>query len=249
MEDNGSTLWEEEDSRLFLKYGHIFVPERERLARAFIDLIPADQDEAFRLVELGVGGGWLSEVILDHFPRAEVIALDGSPSMIEATRGRLARFSDRLRFQRFDLLDEHWPDSLDEVRCFVSSLAIHHLDGKGKARLFRKLYGCLQPGGALLIADIMKEAGDRGRQYMARAWEEETARRSLDFLGDLEGLEIFRRERWNLFLHPDEEVDHPSTLFEQLGWMHEAGYRGVDAFWVKAGHALFGGYKEVTLSE
>ena len=52
------------------------------------------------------------------------------------------------------------------------------------------------------------------------------------------------RERWNIYYHPDP-VDKPSTLPEQLRWMEEAGFEGVDVFWARAGHALLGGYRSV----
>ena len=33
-------------------------------------------------VDIGAGHGWLSEALLQHFPAARVIALDGSPTML-----------------------------------------------------------------------------------------------------------------------------------------------------------------------
>jgi hypothetical protein len=35
----------------------------------------------------------------------------------------------------------------------------------------------------------------------------------------------------------------PDSLYAQLGWLEEAGFRDVDAFWQRASHALFGGFR------
>jgi hypothetical protein len=43
------------------------------------------------------------------------------------------------------------------------------------------------------------------------------------------------------YRHPDP-LDRPSGLFEQLRWLAEAGFTGVDCFWMSAGHAVYGGY-------
>lgn len=236
--------WQDRDTALFLRYGHIFVPEREEWGRTFTDLIPFERDESFVAVEIGAGGGWLSETILTQYPNSKVIALDGSRQMIRHARRRLQSFGDRVEFRLFNLFDYEWYRMFDEkIHCFVSSLVIHHLDGEQKRALFKGLYSVLDPGGALLIADIMKETSEYARIHMGRAWDEETARRSLDFEGNLQAFNQFQKEKWNLFHYPDPAVDKPSTLPEQLGWLQEAGFTGVDAFWVKAGHALFGGYK------
>ena len=74
------------------------------------------------------------------------------------------------------------------------------------------------------------------------AWGEEIRRRSLEIHGDARAHEFFERERWNLYDYPDP-MDTPSTLPEQLRWMEEAGFEGVDVFWARAGHALLGGYR------
>jgi hypothetical protein len=34
----------------------------------------------------------------------------------------------------------------------------------------------------------------------------------------------------------------PDRVFEQLRWLEEAGFRAMDCFWMRAGHAVYGGY-------
>ncbi|QDI90825.1 class I SAM-dependent methyltransferase [Salicibibacter halophilus] len=236
--------WDESDTELFLRYGRVFIPERDELEKAFIDLIPANHDEELVVVDIAAGGGWLTETIVSTFPKAHVIALDGSSEMLDYTKDQLNQYADRLEFRHFDLFDDSWLKGLpNNIRCFVSSLAIHHLDLKQKQDLFKKLYLNLQENGALLIADILKPVNEIGRRSMSRSWDEVTKKQSLDLEDNLQAYEYFLNAEWNLFEHPDDPVDKPSTLLEQLNALEQAGFSDVDAWWVKAGHALFGGYK------
>jgi tRNA (cmo5U34)-methyltransferase len=38
-------------------------------------------------------------------------------------------------------------------------------------------------------------------------------------------------------------MDQPSGLYEQLCWLEEAGFSAVDVVWLKAGHAIYGGWQ------
>src|SRR5947209_19864693 len=89
--------WREADSQRFIELGQIYTPARDEIRETILDLIPAEQDEPFLAVELGVGGGWLSEAILERFPAARVMGLDGSPTMLRETEARLQRFAGRFR--------------------------------------------------------------------------------------------------------------------------------------------------------
>lgn len=60
--------------------------------------------------------------------------------------------------------------------------------------------------------------------------------------GNVSIFEKFRRKHWNYFQYPDI-FDKPSSIFEQLNWLKDAGFIKVDVFWMKAGHAVFGGFK------
>ncbi len=37
--------------------------------------------------------------------------------------------------------------------------------------------------------------------------------------------------------HP-QKIDQPSTIFEQLNWLKETGFRHVDVAWMQGGHAI-----------
>ncbi len=154
--------------------------------------------------------------------------------------GVLAPHRDRAELRGFRLEEPSWADGLPPARVFLSSLVLHHLDGSGKRNLFARLFDRPEPGGALLFADVMELRTERARHHFATAWEEEIRRRSEEIHRDGRAHEFFMRERWNIYHHPDPG-DKPSTLLEQLRWMEDAGFEGVDVFWARAGHALLGG--------
>jgi tRNA (cmo5U34)-methyltransferase len=236
--------WGEDESKIFVEYGRAMVPGREEIERTLLDLIPAVPDEPFLGVELGTGSGWLSAAVLREFPKARILGLDGSQEMLRTAAELLGHYGNRAELRRFRLEDlSSWADVLPQaVRVFLSSLVLHHLDGSGKRDLFVRLFDRLEPGGALLFADVMEPRTERARNHFAAAWEEEVRRRSVEIYGDERAHEFFVRERWNIYDHPDP-MDKPSTLPEQLRWMEEAGFEGVDVFWTRAGHALLGGYR------
>ncbi|MGH2558133.1 MAG: class I SAM-dependent methyltransferase, partial [Thermomicrobiales bacterium] len=237
--------WQETDSAHFIDLGRIYTPRRDELAEAFCDIIPAVEDEAFTAVEIGTGDGWLSEAILRRYPHMRMIGLDGSATMLHATEERLAPFAGRFEPRRFRLEEPGWVAALpDGVRCVVSSLVIHHLDGPGKAELFRDLAAKLAPGGALLICDVVEAANDWGRRHLARAWNADVQRQSREIGGDDRTFREFVADHWNLYEFPvaEDDIDHPSPTVEQLQWLADAGFAGIDVFWARAGHVLFGGY-------
>lgn len=242
--DGAPAAWSEDESRSFLEFGRAMVPDREEIERTLLALLPAERDEPLVAVEIGIGTGWLSAAVLREFPEARVIGLDGSPAMLRAAGELLAPYKERVELRRFRLEDASWVDGLPPVRIFLSSLVLHHLDGFGKRGLFVRLFDRLEPGGALLFVDVMEPRTDIARRRFANSWAEEVRRRSVEIHGDERAHEFFEREGWNIYDHPDP-MDKPSTLPEQLRWMEEAGFEGVDAFWARAGHALLGGYKPV----
>jgi tRNA (cmo5U34)-methyltransferase len=243
-EKTTETAWQEAHSASFIDRGRIYTPDRDTLARTFVGLIPAKADASFDAVEIGHGQGWLMDAMLRAFPRAHMIGVDGSEAMRAAAATALAPHTGRFDLRPFRLEDDTWLDSLAvPVRCFVSCLVVHHLDGPGKQALFARLYRHLEPGGALLIADIVEPTSPQARQMMASSYDEVVRRQSLAFTGDLAIFEQFQADHWNLFDYPDPEIDTPSSVPKQLGWLADAGVIGVDVFWALAGHALFGGYK------
>jgi trans-aconitate methyltransferase len=236
-------MWSEEDSRNFIERGRIFTPARDEIQEAILGLIPAQPNEEFLAVEIGIGGGWLAEALLDRFPGARVLGLDGSSTMLHTSADRLRRFGERVELRHFSLEDRDWRSGLSEsVRCFVSSLVIHHLDSQGKRTLYSDLYDRLQDGGGVVIADLVAPVSEWERRFMAAAWDAEVKRQSLAHAGSLDTYQEFLDQQWNWYIYPDP-MDMPSTVPEHVDWLTEAGFAGADVFWAKAGHAIYGGYK------
>jgi len=237
----GLQNWSEADSETYKKLAQVAVPYRDRQIASLLTLIPFGQEDEFKAVELASGEGWLSESMLRAFPRASVLALDGSEVMRETTAARLAPFDGRVEVAAFDFFSADWLDRIEEADVVLSSLAIHHLDGEDKRTLYQVVAEKLSERGAFLIADIVEPQTSASREVFAAAWDDITRMQSVSRVGDESLYELFKSEQWNHFRTPDP-VDKPSPLFEQLMWLKQAGLTGVDCFWMEAGHAIFGGY-------
>jgi tRNA (cmo5U34)-methyltransferase len=239
--------WSEGDSEIFIDLAEIFVPGRTEQVAALLDLIPARVDERFTIVELASGEGVLAQAILERFHVCHYVALDGSEVMRQHMGEQLRQFRDRLEIRPFELAQQEWRDNLPRpLRCVVSSLSIHHLYGKEKQQLFQELADRLEPGGALLVADIIEPATRQIADLFARQYDDIVRKQSMLIRGDLSGFEQFQQLKWNYFQHDylaEDTNDHPSCLSDQLLWLREAGFNVVDCFWMQAGHAVYGGYK------
>lgn len=238
-EDTG---WNEENSRFFITYANHFIPDRASQIRTLCSLVPGS-DEPIRILELACGQGLLAGALLEQFPNCIVIGLDGSHEMLQTARQHLAAFGDRFQTGKFNLAERGWREPSPEYQAVLSSLAIHHLDDAGKAELFRDVFTMIAPGGAFLIADIIRPAGPMGMIYAANTYDDAVRRQAFEIDGNLHAYERFVEEKWNFFRYPDDPVDKPSTLCNQLKWLQEAGFSHVDVFWLRAGHAIFGGCK------
>jgi tRNA (cmo5U34)-methyltransferase len=242
-EGSDNLPWGEEDSALFVEMGRIMIPRRVEIEHTIVGLVPAGNDDSFIFVDIAAGAGWLTHAILDRFPCSRAVVLDASDTMLAEAARQLAAHGGRVTFQQFQLEEPDWEARISgPIHCFVSSLAIHHLDGPGKEALFRRLFERLEPGGGLLIADIVEPASEWARHQAAEDWYAEVRRQSLELSGGLATYEFFVNERWNILEHPDP-MDMPSPIADQIAWLTGIGYSGADVFWALAGHAVYGGYK------
>ena len=245
MPDAPTPRWTEADSATFLDIADVAVPGRREQMDVLLSLIPAAEDDAFLTADLACGEGLFSERVLERFPRSRVVAFDGSDTMLAQATARLARFGERAEVRPFALENPDWLAAITSpLRCAVSSLCFHHLDAAAKRRLFCDLAARLEPGGALLIADVVAPASDLVRRSWAATWDEIARRQSIELTGTTDAYHTFVEDGWNSHaLTEPEPGEMPSRLYDQLKWLEEAGFSTVDCLWMRAGFAVYGGYR------
>lgn len=233
--------WTEKNSADYRRIAVVAVPARDEQLATLLTLLPFGRDETFRAVELASGEGALSWALLDCWPEANVLALDGSVQMRAHAAERLGRFGGRVSVEPFDLAAPDWLPKMEGADCVLSSLCVHHLDGEGKRRLFAAVAERLSPRGVFLIADLIAPQRPEAGRLFAAELDRAAEAQSLAVGGSLDLFEQFSELGWNWFRHPDP-FDTPSPLPDQLGWLREAGFGVADCFWLQAGHAIYGGY-------
>jgi tRNA (cmo5U34)-methyltransferase len=135
------------DPDTFLELMHETVPDYERLQD---ETVAATGTGARRVLELGTGTGETAQRVLARHPAAVLVGLDASAEILERARAALPAERIELRVAR---LEDPLPDGPFDV--VVSALAVHHLDGAGKAELFRRVAGSLTPGGRFVLGDFV----------------------------------------------------------------------------------------------
>jgi trans-aconitate 2-methyltransferase len=138
-------------------YDRIADPQT-RWGSVVLDRLPLEGDE--RVLDAGCGTGRVTERLAERLPHGRVIALDGSTSMVEAARERLARFGDRIEYVVADL---GRPLPVDgQVDAVLSTATFHWVPDHDA--LFRHLAAVTGPGGWLVaqcggagnIANVMR---------------------------------------------------------------------------------------------
>jgi tRNA (cmo5U34)-methyltransferase len=160
-----------------------------------------------RILDLGTGDGRLLGLVRKEFvrrehPEAEAVALDFSPSMLEAVRQRFS--GEALVSVVAHNMDEALP-ALGKFDAVISSFAIHHLVHERKRGLYAEIYGLLNSGGVFCNLEHVASP---------------TPRLHREFLEGI-GFTVETEDPSNKLL--DVET--------QLGWLREIGFGDVDCAW------------------
>ncbi|MDP2800272.1 MAG: trans-aconitate 2-methyltransferase [Phreatobacter sp.] len=139
-----------------------FEDERTRPARDLLAAIPTRDPR--RVVDLGCGPGNTTELLLQTFPKAEIIGIDSSPDMITNARTRLSGIS----FAVADLTT--WrPDPAAPVDIVYTNAVLQWV--AGHETLLPHLLGLLPAGGSLAVQmpDNLDEPSHVAMRTAARA--------------------------------------------------------------------------------
>ena len=116
-----------------------------RWGTSILDRLRLEGDE--RVLDAGCGSGRVTEALAERLPRGRVIALDGSPAMVEAARDRLAPFGDRIEYVVADL-GAPLPVDAGSLDAIFSTATFHWVPDHDA--LFANLAAVTRPGGQLV---------------------------------------------------------------------------------------------------
>jgi ArsR family transcriptional regulator len=120
-------------------------------------------DPSLTVGDLGCGTGQLAETVAPHVHR--VIAVDASDDMLTAARARLGKLSN-VDLRKGDL--EALPIPAGELDAAVMSLVLHY--SPDPARALAEVARVLQPGGRVLIVDMLPHEHGEYQQQMGHVW-------------------------------------------------------------------------------
>jgi ArsR family transcriptional regulator len=120
-------------------------------------------DPSLTVGDLGCGTGQLTETIAPYVRR--VVAIDGSPDMLDAARHRLAGAAN-VELRQGEL--ESLPLADGELDAAMLSLVLHY--SPEPSRALAEVARAIRPGGRLLVVDMQPHEREEYQQQMGHVW-------------------------------------------------------------------------------
>ena len=187
------------------------IPHRTEGEATLLDMVPRDVQ---RMLDLGTGDGRLLALLKIDRPQAQAVALDFSPTMLQAACARFAN-DPTITIVEHNM-DMPLPD-LGRFDAIVSSFAIHHCTHERKHALYEEIFDMLTPGGVFCNLEHVDSTSPaiHAQFLSSMGWTAESEDPSNKLL-DME---------------------------TQLSWLRAIGFADVDCYWKWRELALLVGFK------
>lgn len=212
------------------------LPRYDELLDTIVACIPS---ESKSILELGCGTGELTLKLLKHYPKANIIALDYSPRMIQFAKEKIAAAGYENRWQGIQLDFGDWAAGNQEIGnnfdACVSSLAIHHLTDEMKLKLVEKIASTLKSGGAFFNGDPVLPESD----FLAEVYQDFRKKSAME---NGISLEEVRSKVGKSITYGYSSQDCLATLEDHLLMLKKAGFKTITVPWKYYRVAVFGGF-------
>jgi len=109
-----------------------------------------DKNKEYAILDLGVGTGITSKVILDLLPNSKIDAVDFSKQMLSGAKRKLGQKN--VNYLLGDYSKMNFSKKYDII---VSVIGLHHQNQEGKKRLFKKIHSILNNHGIFIFGDLV----------------------------------------------------------------------------------------------
>jgi tRNA (cmo5U34)-methyltransferase len=188
------------------------VPRYQEMLYRMFQYIP-ENFKPKRIIDLGCGTGNLTREILDHFPDAEIHALDLSEEILDECKKRFPN-AHNITYIKADF--KHMklePNTYDLV---MSSIAIHHIEDPFKIQLYNDVFRALKDNSLFIFADQTRGITDEIYFNNIACWKVEALK-----LGSTE-------ENWKMWMDHQDAHDHHSPVGWHLHQLEDTGFTQVD---------------------
>jgi tRNA (cmo5U34)-methyltransferase len=208
---NNINLWTSSEHALQYLEQADKIPHRTEGEAVLLEQVPKNVK---RILDLGTGDGRLLALLKIERPHTESIAVDFSPTMLDAVKSRFE--GDKTVKVIAHNLDESLPD-LGNFDAVVSSFAIHHLTHERKLSLYTEIFHLLIPGGIFCNLEHVASPTPALHEKFLKA------------LGILP--------------EDDNPTNQLLDVETQLSWLRKIGFTDVDCYWKWLEMALLIGIK------
>lgn len=236
-----------ERAQSYDRLADVVIPRRREMLAAMVTVLPFAEDSPLRVLDLGSGSGAVAETVLQRYPQATIVCLDKSAEMLDLGVSKHAQRAGRIQFLQRDLEDPAWSSALaGPWHAVLSCMAVHLLPDDAKQALYRQAHEMLAPGGWFVSADRLRAASPYLDGVYHELWLKHIVQQTQDVLGKEVTIATVRERQRSLDAAAGLRC---ATLEQNLSWLQQVGFAGVECYWKDWQRAVFGGSKEETTPE